>query len=134
MKLVAGSALVLLSLLSSIQAIPRPSLKQTPITLPSNNPISNKFSSWLSAVNTADKDTISDFYSTSYIARPSEDGENCEARTWASAAQLARFANLTGGFELVELESNPDDTTITVLLRQRTDVSEYDFSEYYFSE
>lgn len=112
MKLVVGSALVLLSLLSSIQAIPRSKLKQTPIPLPSNNPISNKFSSWLSAVNTADKDTISDFYSTNYNEKPSEDGEKCcIAKIGTSPAELAELANWTGGFDLVDLESNPDDTT-----------------------
>jgi hypothetical protein len=123
MKHVAGSAFVLLGLISSIQALPRSNIKPTPIPLPSNNAISNKFSSWLSAFNTADEATINDFYSTSYNESCSEDVENCKPKFMASPAILAQFANLTGGFELVDLESNPNDTTITVLLRQKTDVS-----------
>jgi hypothetical protein len=41
----------------------------------------------------------------------------------ATPSELARFANWTGGFELMDVESNPGDTTITGLLRQKTDFS-----------
>jgi hypothetical protein len=125
MKLAAGLELLLLSFISSIQALSRSNIKQTPIPLPSNNAISNKFSSWLSAFNTADEDTINSFYSTNYdesTTNCSEDGKYYNATFMASANQIASFANWIGGFELVDLESN-HDTNITVLLRQKTDVS-----------
>jgi hypothetical protein len=122
MKLASGSAFILLGLLSSIQALPRSNIKQTPIPLPSNNAISSKFSSWLSAFNTADEDRISDFYSTNYDEERCFDKEMCIATTTTSPAQVAQFANWTGGFEIMDLESTPNDTTITVLLRQKTDV------------
>ena len=122
MKLAGKSAFVLLGLLSSIQALSRSNIKQTPIPLPSNNAISSKFSSWLSAFNTADEDRISDFYSTNYDEERCFGKKICMATTTTSPAHLAQFANWTGGFELMDLESTPNDTTITVLLRQKTDV------------
>lgn len=117
MKHIVGSALALL--FSLIQA--RSIIKQTTITLPSNNLISNKFSSWLSAFNTADEATILSFYSTNVSeASSTSDEDICWAKGLVSPTQLARMANWTGGFEPVDLEFNPnDDTEITVLLQEK---------------
>jgi hypothetical protein len=116
MKDIASSALAVLGLLSGTQA--RSIAKQAAISLSSNNPISTKFSSWLSAFNSGDEATILDFYSTSF---PEHNATQEDDMSFASPTQLARMANWTGGFELVDLESSPDgDTAIAVLLQDKS--------------
>jgi len=120
MKDIARSALAVLGLLSGTQA--RSIAKQAAISLPSNNPISTKFSSWLSAFNSGDAATILDFYSTSFPEHNATQEDYMSLGKWsASPTQLARMANWTGGFELVDLESSSDDdTAITVLLQDKS--------------
>jgi hypothetical protein len=119
MKDIARSALAVLGLLSGTQA--RSIAKQAAISLPSNNLISTKFSSWLSAFNTGDEATILDFYSTSFPEHnATQEDDMSLAKGILSPTQLTRMANWTGGFELVDLESSPDDdTAITVLLQDK---------------
>jgi Peptidase family S41/N-terminal domain of Peptidase_S41 in eukaryotic IRBP len=114
MKDIVGSAVALLSILTLTQA--RSITKQTAISLPSNNPVSSKFSGWLSAFNTADEATILDFYASSYNVSDSDPKEKC-CTPFTSPKFIAQMANWTGGFNLVDLESDPEDPSLTALLK-----------------
>jgi Peptidase family S41 len=118
MKHFVGPTLAILGFLSGIQA--RSITKPTAISLPSSKPIAAKFSSWLSAFNTGNETMLLDFYSSSFPERnASQEDEICWAKGIVSPTHLARMANWTGGFDLVDLEPSPDDYTITVLLQDK---------------
>jgi len=93
----------------------------------SNTAVSHKFSDWLSAFNTANETTIVDFYETHYnLSNVDVDVETNNtthlAMLFSEPIQLVWMANWTGGFEFVDVEpgSEHSDTSITVLLKQKT--------------
>jgi hypothetical protein len=119
MKRIAGSALAIMAVLSETES--RSISKQTALSLPPNNLATPKFTSWLSAFNTADKDTIISFYPTNFTGFT---GYNDTITTYASPGfrSLSKdiyIANWTGGLKLVDLESSPNDASLTVLLQEK---------------
>jgi hypothetical protein len=117
MKHIAGSALAILTVLSGAESLTRFNLpKQTALSLPSQNLATLKFSSWLSAFNSADRDTILSFYSSSFSGF---NETTCSSPHIYSRCQDIYMAKWTGGFKLIDLEDSPNDYSLTVLLQEK---------------
>jgi hypothetical protein len=82
-------------------------------SLPFDHPASIQFSAWLSAFNTADKETLVNYHSDS--AFPSS---ILGSGTGILDREL-EFARMTGGFDIADVESSSEPSSIVVILKEK---------------
>lgn len=83
-------------------------------SLPSDHPASIQFSAWLSAFNTADKETLVNYHSDSTF--PS----SVRSVDIGSLDRELGLARMTGGFDIAGVESSSEPSSIVVILKEKS--------------
>jgi hypothetical protein len=83
-------------------------------SLTSDHPASIQFLAWLSAFNTADEETLVNYHSDSTFPSSVLDGDT------DSLDRELGLARMTGGFNIVEVESSSEPSSVVVILKEKT--------------
>src|SRR3982074_3194205 len=87
-----------------------PTIMSSLPSLPSDHPASIQFSAWLSAFNTADKETLVNYHSDSTFPSSVLSGDI------GSLDRELGLARMTGGFDVADVESSSEPSSVVVIL------------------
>jgi hypothetical protein len=82
-------------------------------SLPLDHPASIQFSAWLSAFNTADKETLLAYHSISNFPY------SVASRDIGNINNELGLAQVTGGFHVADVESSSEPSTVLVVLKEK---------------
>ena len=82
-------------------------------TIPLNHPASVQFTAWLTAFNTADKKTLLEYHSGPDFPY------SVASRDIANIDLELTLAQISGGYNIAEVESSSDPSTVVVVLKEK---------------